>query len=229
MNNLLMPLSLAELDELDELIFKYVSEDDDDFLNSVTSLTELDGFFTAILSSPEMLQPSQWLPALWNNSPPEWDNLETFNHFISLVMRYYNEVNTALKMGEKYYSAQFEVRMIKGQEWIVTEDWSYAYMMGRKLFKMPQLPDDIETALAFIEQDGTIEDDEEILAHSPSTAKESAERAEKIEHAALRIYEYVDRYIYKPSLTKRKNKIGVNEPCPCGSGKKYKKCYLNKG
>lgn len=25
------------------------------------------------------------------------------------------------------------------------------------------------------------------------------------------------------------NKIGRNAPCPCGSGKKYKKCCLNKG
>ena len=25
-----------------------------------------------------------------------------------------------------------------------------------------------------------------------------------------------------------RKKIGRNEPCPCGSGKKYKKCCLNK-
>jgi len=25
--------------------------------------------------------------------------------------------------------------------------------------------------------------------------------------------------------TKRKNKLGRNPPCPCGSGKKYKKCH----
>jgi len=25
-----------------------------------------------------------------------------------------------------------------------------------------------------------------------------------------------------------KNKIGRNDPCPCGSGKKFKKCCLNK-
>jgi uncharacterized protein YchJ len=25
-----------------------------------------------------------------------------------------------------------------------------------------------------------------------------------------------------------KNKVGRNDPCPCGSGKKYKKCCLNK-
>jgi len=28
--------------------------------------------------------------------------------------------------------------------------------------------------------------------------------------------------------TKEKQKTGRNEPCPCGSGKKYKKCCLSK-
>jgi hypothetical protein len=30
----------------------------------------------------------------------------------------------------------------------------------------------------------------------------------------------------KPLQKPKKNKIGRNEPCPCGSGKKYKKCCL---
>ena len=29
---------------------------------------------------------------------------------------------------------------------------------------------------------------------------------------------------YKDSKTVRVEKVGRNEPCPCGSGKKYKKC-----
>jgi len=28
--------------------------------------------------------------------------------------------------------------------------------------------------------------------------------------------------------TKKKQKVGRNDPCPCGSGKKYKNCCLNK-
>jgi hypothetical protein len=32
---------------------------------------------------------------------------------------------------------------------------------------------------------------------------------------------------YKKSLDVKKKKIGRNEPCPCGSGKKYKKCCIN--
>lgn len=29
-------------------------------------------------------------------------------------------------------------------------------------------------------------------------------------------------------MVRNENKIGRNDPCPCGSGKKYKKCCLNK-
>lgn len=32
----------------------------------------------------------------------------------------------------------------------------------------------------------------------------------------------------KSNIVVNENKIGRNEPCPCGSGKKYKKCCLNK-
>jgi len=32
----------------------------------------------------------------------------------------------------------------------------------------------------------------------------------------------------KPTPIPRFNKVGRNEPCPCGSGKKYKKCHGNK-
>jgi preprotein translocase subunit SecA len=29
----------------------------------------------------------------------------------------------------------------------------------------------------------------------------------------------------KPQQVIRKEKVGRNDPCPCGSGKKYKKCH----
>lgn len=35
---------------------------------------------------------------------------------------------------------------------------------------------------------------------------------------------YVDGELPKPETRRNQNKIGRNEPCPCGSGKKYKKC-----
>lgn len=37
------------------------------------------------------------------------------------------------------------------------------------------------------------------------------------------------RKAWKDSKTiVKENKVGRNDPCPCGSGKKYKKCCANK-
>jgi len=38
----------------------------------------------------------------------------------------------------------------------------------------------------------------------------------------------LDRKISVSSIQKNVSKVGRNDPCPCGSGKKYKKCCLNK-
>jgi len=34
--------------------------------------------------------------------------------------------------------------------------------------------------------------------------------------------------VYRESKIVRSDKIGRNDPCPCGSGKKYKQCCMNK-
>ena len=34
--------------------------------------------------------------------------------------------------------------------------------------------------------------------------------------------------IVKPQPVRKDKKVGPNDPCPCGSGKKYKKCCMQK-
>ena len=41
-------------------------------------------------------------------------------------------------------------------------------------------------------------------------------------------FDYDDYFEPSASPVRAEPKIGRNEPCPCGSGKKYKKCCLNK-
>ena len=36
---------------------------------------------------------------------------------------------------------------------------------------------------------------------------------------------FMDRRLPKPAPPVKVTKVGPNEPCPCGSGKKYKKCH----
>ena len=52
-----------------------------------------------------------------------------------------------------------------------------------------------------------------------------------LRNAALAIFEQGNEaapLLEKPQPYVNQNKVGVNEPCPCGSGKKYKKCCMNK-
>jgi uncharacterized protein YecA (UPF0149 family) len=56
------------------------------------------------------------------------------------------------------------------------------------------------------------------------------------EDAEVKIKKEQQRMVYNRSeggdgskqSTPREQKVGRNEPCPCGSGKKYKKCCANK-
>lgn len=40
------------------------------------------------------------------------------------------------------------------------------------------------------------------------------------------VWYYEDGYLLPPPTVRNEAKVGRNEPCPCGSGKKYKKCCL---
>ena len=49
----------------------------------------------------------------------------------------------------------------------------------------------------------------------------------KARHLKLRsIYAQCKKRDYNPQIVASSPKIGRNDPCPCGSGKKYKKCCL---
>ncbi len=50
--------------------------------------------------------------------------------------------------------------------------------------------------------------------------REAAAQAERVAAAATR-----DRAPAVATVVKRDDKVGRNDPCPCGSGKKYKKCH----
>lgn len=51
-----------------------------------------------------------------------------------------------------------------------------------------------------------------------------------LDHFSKENIDYLRKISYpETKIMKKKEKIGRNAPCPCGSGKKYKKCCLMKG
>ena len=64
------PLTPEELDFLDAALLDHGNDD------SVLGISELDGFFTALVSGPEAVMPSTWLPELWGGVPPTFASFD---------------------------------------------------------------------------------------------------------------------------------------------------------
>lgn len=52
---------------------------------------------------------------------------------------------------------------------------------------------------------------------------------ERVQQEALRRQKEVEERTWRPASKRTEPKIGRNDPCPCGSGKKYKQCHGRPG
>ena len=90
-------LSEAEIERLNQFLLDRIPEDADaeyteDTDEGILDISELDGFFTAIVSSPVMIPPSQWLPAVWGEYEPVWESEKEFEGIFTLLMRHMNDI-----------------------------------------------------------------------------------------------------------------------------------------
>lgn len=92
MNDLNTPLSDEENDRLDRFLLDRIDEDADttDMDEGVLDISELDGLFTAIVSGPVNVVPSQWLPAVWGDFEPVWADENEFRDIFTLMTRHMN-------------------------------------------------------------------------------------------------------------------------------------------
>lgn len=69
----------------------------------------------------------------------------------------------------------------------------------------------------------------EIQTEEDVNAVEEQRRAEQVSKMSLQHGNYADEHDEEASSSqtyrRQEKKIGRNDPCPCGSGKKYKACH----
>ena len=80
------PLSDAELDQLETFLASDAVPED------CMDLEMLDGFLAAIVSGPESIQPSEWLPQVWSDggrsATPAYGNSEQAQQIMTLILRH---------------------------------------------------------------------------------------------------------------------------------------------
>jgi len=231
LRDLFTPLSEEEMDRLDRFLLERIDEeaDDEGKDEGMLDISELDGFFTAIVSGPRLVPLSQWLPAVWGDFEPVWENEKDFEQIFSLMMRHMNGISTTLSEQPKAFEPIFMEREVKGKTYTIVDEWCEGYMRGVAL--MADLWDEegpeIEELLM------------PILAFTSATnwrAHELGDEEVPIIQLAVTVNA---RDIYAYWLARRDEfgpgtgfnprtviKTGRNDPCFCGSGRKYKKCCL---
>lgn len=222
------PLTDEELDLLEETLLDYGNDD------SVLSISELDGFFTAIVSGPEIIPPSRWLPALWGGADkqPEWESQQQIQDFMAILIQHMNHIVCSLMENPAHFEPILNMNNLTDERILIAEEWCFGYMRGVALGSWPELPDRASAWLDSIALHG-VEDNFSVLAEL--SLEEHQQTVAEIKSAAIALHAY---WLTKrtpaegsPRATREPvrstNNVGRNDPCPCGSGKKFKKCCLH--
>lgn len=188
---------------------------------------ELEGFFTGLIVTPDLISPSLWLEALWGDDEPIFDSAEHAQTVLDDVMAFYNA--TIEKIDAQgaawrplYMDASGRADLDKAETWVrgfweaislEPEGWE---MLARR-----------ERTQILVEPFVTLIDIGEFDDHpdpgnTDEVRRESAEFIPKV-LPALRALAQI-RASEEVETVRRAPKIGRNEPCPCGSGKKHKRC-----
>lgn len=221
----ILPKPPENCDDLYTMLDYYLDRYGND--DSLLDAAELDGFVTAIACSPEIILPSRWMPVIWGSDQlsPDWASIDEARAFSQLVTAFYNQVTVTLQNDE--FEALFHEREVEGRIYYIVDDWCEGFLRGVQLWKpLSRLDrDEFEMCLSPIRLFATEQESEALEA---LTDDEIAAEQARIESCVRRLYGYFKEQ-RKPlsPIIRSAPKVGRNEPCPCGSGKKYKRCCLH--
>ena len=210
---------------------------------------ELQGFFFAIASSPETVPPSEWMPVISNDEDISFENESEAQQNLNRIMALYNEVNSSvLERSDSLPSAcEFKADTFANfDEQASISQWSRGFMIGHDWLSEvwdEYLPDEMDEecgatvmVLSFFSSQQLAEvyfkDGNPRRKKFKKSFEEFAETVREFFPSALSSYAHLGRTIFEVLMQDEaarnqptpSTKIGRNDPCPCGSGKKYKKC-----
>ena len=194
-------------------------------------ISELDGFLAGIVVCPDLIMPGEWLPMVWgggdDDAAPVFDSTVHVEKLVGLVMQHYNATANDLHRGR--FAPVFDVDTRHDE--ILWELWIDGFETAMRLrpqswARIADGDEDTRTALAGLKTLAEINRGDSSLAEAE--IHDLTEKApDLIPHwiAILSAWRIRQNLAGQPATsTPHFGKVGRNDPCPCGSGKKYKKC-----
>src|SRR5208282_270469 len=197
----------------------------------------VDGFFTALAVCPGDVEPDEYDPALWNydaetDAEPAFDSEEQAEYVADLLTRYMEAVKRRIAFGYPH-----PPRYIPSDDDDEERDWVAGFLRGvalraRMWGERAEIDEDVSMFMSAIYILATGED-----AHGEGfLPRERTAFFKKLPSLLLNLYRAwrgldpvrsnraVSSIDDPRTLRRIAPKIGRNEPCPCGSGKKFKRC-----
>jgi uncharacterized protein len=224
------PLTDAEFDRLSGVLGRFDNK-------RPMNLEQLDGFFAALICGPVIVPPSEYLPMILGDDmvlEDTFDGQTVLQDFLSLIMRHWNVIVDTLQSDEVYLPF-----LLQDENGIAhANDWANGFLRGMELHKAEwaALLNDEEHGgwlvpiLALAHEHDT---DPEVRPYEePITAEARENLIVGAAAGVIGIYHHfeaqrlLETKLYGNTTTFRRTlpKIGRNDPCPCGSGRKFKQC-----
>ncbi len=192
-------------------------------------LTELDGFLTGLLICPETIPPGEWMTVVWGREAdgiPPFENPLDVQWFAVAVAARRDEIARDLARGKLQPILDVDER--DGE--VLWEYWidGFAEAIALRPKAWDKLADDPERSarwsrlatLIEVARDESALDSVEVNALQDRAVTELTEAVQFLYAAPTR----VANGAAVTAVATTAAKVGRNDRCPCGSGKKHKRC-----
>lgn len=245
----MQPLSEDDLDELADLLGADWAPE------TTMDIEQLDGLLAGLICSPRVLMPSRYMTEIFGGEEPTFPDMATAQRIFELLMRRNNQIATALNApierlddprayvpllldwspeGEIARSlaaaGSSEPLPLAGELW--ARGFLHAVSLAREDWeRLPEgddegaqlVEDALESIAALVPEDdveaggaeATADERDQLIGEALIAAYDLREYWRDVQFEQVRIKEPI----------RREPKVGRNDPCPCGSGKKFKQCH----
>lgn len=145
------PLCGSEINWLDTFLLRRINEVENISGRDpgVLGVSELDGFFTSIVSGPKVIPASQWLPCLWGDIGPVWEDEDFITAFM-LMRRHMNCIAATLMQRPQAFEPMFLEHDYNNQTCVVVDAWCKGYLRGVLLARDHWHLDDLEMEILLV-------------------------------------------------------------------------------
>lgn len=226
-------LSETELAELDRFLASDATPD------QAMMVDAIDGYLTALALGPAEVPTERWMPGIWGAGGavgPRFQDAEQERHIIGLILRHRSGIAAVLDANPAGLNPIFDAVSYqdKAREYLDGEMWCYGFIQGISLARSAWQPlfEDQEAMEALLPiyvlgADG-LTPEQRLLGNTPVKREALTRRIPASIDALWRFWHPGHRPTARPAptvpLRHAEARVGRNDPCPCGSGRKWKKC-----